>query len=466
MIARILVLLAFLLPGLVQAQVGITNNGTPTSGFTTGQCLTVGSGAQFITGAACSSGSVTTWSGGTTGLLPSSATAGAVTLTGTLVAANGGTGIASYAVGDLIYASGTTTLSKLADVATGNVLLSGGITTAPSWGKADLTAAVSGILPGANGGTGVANTGKTITIGGNVTMSGAFAFTGTLTGTTGVTFPTSGTLATLGANAFTATQTLTGATTTSPDFEVWVTGDTFARSAVGVNSTDVARLSLGPGNAARDVFIERAGAANVRFGAPDAATAVAQSSSVQNVVAGTSNTAGANRTYIGSQGTGSGAGGSHIFQVAPAGSSGTNQNTLVNAIEIRASGGTASGNILSGALITLGSSIKAQSANAYFTMDVTGVAGQSVFSTGINGAGNGFGLDFATADTFHCRAKTNFTLGCAFTSATLQSTVAPSGASAGVWKLGSLVTAAVVPDTTRSLYVDVGGVVYKLIVAQ
>lgn len=47
--------------------------------------------------------------------------------------ANGGTAIASYAVGDLIYASGSTTLSKLADVAAGSYLRSGGVTTAPVW---------------------------------------------------------------------------------------------------------------------------------------------------------------------------------------------------------------------------------------------------------------------------------------------------------------------------------------------
>lgn len=53
------------------------------------------------------------------------------------------------------------------------------------------------------GGTGVSNA-FTITVGGNivtadaVTFSGAFAFTGTLTGITNVTFPTSGTLATTG----------------------------------------------------------------------------------------------------------------------------------------------------------------------------------------------------------------------------------------------------------------------------
>jgi len=61
-----------------------------------------------------------------------------------------------------------------------------------------------GILSGANGGTGVANTSKTITLGGNVTTSGAFALTLTLTGTTTLTAPTTGTLATLaGVETFT-----------------------------------------------------------------------------------------------------------------------------------------------------------------------------------------------------------------------------------------------------------------------
>jgi hypothetical protein len=46
------------------------------------------------------------------------------------------------------------------------------------------------------GGTGVNNGSSTITIGGNVTMSGAYTFAGTLTANTAVTFPTSGTLAT------------------------------------------------------------------------------------------------------------------------------------------------------------------------------------------------------------------------------------------------------------------------------
>lgn len=54
-------------------------------------------------------------------------------ITGTLGPANGGTGLSSYTVGDLIYASGTTTLSKLADTAVGRVLISGGVGVAPAW---------------------------------------------------------------------------------------------------------------------------------------------------------------------------------------------------------------------------------------------------------------------------------------------------------------------------------------------
>jgi len=62
-------------------------------------------------------------------------------------------------VGDLLYASTTTALSKLADVATGNALISGGVGVAPAWGKIGLTTHVSGTLPVANGGTGITSLG-------------------------------------------------------------------------------------------------------------------------------------------------------------------------------------------------------------------------------------------------------------------------------------------------------------------
>lgn len=101
-----------------------------------------------------------------TGVVSSSLTSVGTITTGTwdatTIAVNrGGTGLTSYVVGDIIYASASTTLAKLASVATGNVLISGGIGTAPSWGKVDLTTHISGILGVANGGTGVnASTGS------------------------------------------------------------------------------------------------------------------------------------------------------------------------------------------------------------------------------------------------------------------------------------------------------------------
>lgn len=76
----------------------------------------------------------------------------------TIGVAYGGTGLTSYAIGDLIYASGATTLSKLPDVATGNALISGGVGVAPLWGKIGLTTHVSGTLPIANGGTNATTT--------------------------------------------------------------------------------------------------------------------------------------------------------------------------------------------------------------------------------------------------------------------------------------------------------------------
>ena len=89
--------------------------------------------------------------------------------TGQLSAARGGTGIGSYAVGDILYADTTSSLAKLADVATGNALISGGVGVAPSWGKIGLTTHVSGTLGVGNGGTGTA----TAFTAGSVVFAGA-----------------------------------------------------------------------------------------------------------------------------------------------------------------------------------------------------------------------------------------------------------------------------------------------------
>lgn len=108
-------------------------------------------GPSAVTSVNAGAGPIIVINGGATGLAFSTGSS-TISLAGTLVAANGGTGIASYAVGDIIFASAATTLAKLADVTTGNALISGGVGVAPSYGKIGLTTHVSGILPNVNGG--------------------------------------------------------------------------------------------------------------------------------------------------------------------------------------------------------------------------------------------------------------------------------------------------------------------------
>lgn len=89
---------------------------------------------------------VTTFSAGTTGFTPSSATSGAVTLAGTLATTNGGTGLTAFTSGGAVYATSTSALT-------------------------------TGTLPVASGGTGVA------TITGIIKGSGTSAFSAATAGT-------------------------------------------------------------------------------------------------------------------------------------------------------------------------------------------------------------------------------------------------------------------------------------------
>lgn len=60
-------------------------------------------------------------------------TATSASLTTALPPGSGGTGLASYTIGDLLYASAAATLARLAAVATGRVLASAGVGAAPAW---------------------------------------------------------------------------------------------------------------------------------------------------------------------------------------------------------------------------------------------------------------------------------------------------------------------------------------------
>ena len=128
---------------------------------------------------------VTTFSAGTTGFTPSSATSGAITLAGTLATTNGGTGLTSFTSGGAVYASSTSALTTgtlpntaggtgqssaftqygvtyantttaLATTAAGTTttVLHGNASGAPTFGAVSLTADVTGTLPIGNGGTG------------------------------------------------------------------------------------------------------------------------------------------------------------------------------------------------------------------------------------------------------------------------------------------------------------------------
>jgi hypothetical protein len=135
----------------------VYGNGTSalgvTSAGTTGQVL-VGNTGSAPSWATVSSSLVSSFQTSLSGLTPSTATTGAVTLAGTLGPTSGGTGLTTYTQGDLVYATAANTLGTLADVATGNALISGGIGADPLWGKIGLSTHVSGTLPIGNGGTG------------------------------------------------------------------------------------------------------------------------------------------------------------------------------------------------------------------------------------------------------------------------------------------------------------------------
>jgi hypothetical protein len=88
---------------------------------------------------------------------------------GTLPVAAGGTNLTSYAIGDILYASASTTISKLAAVASGQVLASAGTGTAPAYTSTpSVTSVTSASL---YGGTAAAST---LTLQSTTASSGTF----------------------------------------------------------------------------------------------------------------------------------------------------------------------------------------------------------------------------------------------------------------------------------------------------
>lgn len=143
------------------------------AGPTTGVTLVAGEkavvawdGADFTKIATSVADGVTTLSFGTTGLTPSTATSGAVTVAGTLAVANGGTGVTTST------GSGSVVLSNNPALTTPNLGTPSAATLTNATGL-PLSTGVTGTLAAANGGTGQNTyaTGDTLYASGATTLS-------------------------------------------------------------------------------------------------------------------------------------------------------------------------------------------------------------------------------------------------------------------------------------------------------
>jgi hypothetical protein len=129
---------------------------------TAGQILTsTGTAPQWTT---LSGVAVTTFSAGTTGFTPNSATSGAVTLAGTLVVSNGGTGLTSLTAGYIPFGNGTSAFNSSANLtfATSTLTVSTASTSVGARTSYTNTASTHefGILPTSYGGYGVLTAGS------------------------------------------------------------------------------------------------------------------------------------------------------------------------------------------------------------------------------------------------------------------------------------------------------------------
>jgi hypothetical protein len=207
----------------------------PTTGITVvagEKCVAAWNGSDFVKIATTVADGVTTITFGSTGLTPSTATSGAVSVAGTLANTNGGTGQSSaFTQYGITYASTTTVLATTA-AGTSTTVLHGNPSGAPTFGAVSLTADVSGTLPVGNGGSGAA------TLTGVLKGNGTSAFTAATAGTDYVAPGT--------ATTFTALQTFAG-TSSNADLKtsnILEVATVSATAATGTIDYDVTTQSV------------------------------------------------------------------------------------------------------------------------------------------------------------------------------------------------------------------------------
>lgn len=116
---------------------------------------------------------------------------------------------------------------------------------------------------------------------------------------------------------------------------VAASGDSFGRAVIGLD-LGTPYFGFGAGSTARDVFLARLGAANLRLGAAPSGSPIAQIFTLGEAsIGGTSNNvAGSNGTLQSGAGTGSGTGSSLIFQTPTTGSTGTTAQTYATRLTL------------------------------------------------------------------------------------------------------------------------------------